>query len=266
MRPSWKITDAYRKRVAALRHSAAAAARQTWAAIDPQQLSSSYNPGMLALTLTVLQREGARLSGGYLKAFIDAELGLDTPLPLVDARQVGSARNGTDLRKTLDSPLVGVKTRIKNGADPRDALTVERASVVRIAGLAVDTAARDSLAKAMAASPHVVGWQRATSGACAACLAVANRSHDLTVDFPVHPNCSCVQEPIVDGAPPGGLRPTGREMFDAMPRSQQDDVLGPEIAQAVRDGRLAFEDVAQRVPMATEPDFITTTTASAVDA
>jgi hypothetical protein len=248
MRPSWKITDAYRKRVAALRHSAAAAARQTWAAIDPQQLSSSYNPGMLALTLTVLQREGARLSGGYLKAFIDAELGLDTPLPLVDARQVG------------------VKTRIKNGADPRDALTVERASVVRIAGLAVDTAARDSLAKAMAASPHVVGWQRATSGACAACLAVANRSHDLTVDFPVHPNCFCVREPIVDGAPPGGLRPTGREMFDAMPRSQQDDVLGPEIAQAVRDGRLAFEDVAQRVPMATEPDFITTTTASAVDA
>jgi hypothetical protein len=38
-------------------------------------------------------------------------------------------------------------------------------------------------------------------------------------------------------------RPTGKELFDSYTEAEQDAMLGPKVAQAVREGRVKFEDL-----------------------
>src|SRR5436190_1491591 len=51
-------------------------------------------------------------------------------------------------------------------------------------------------------------------------------------------------------------RPTGKQIFDSKTKEEQDAILGPTVAQAVRDGTVKFEDLTVVAPMETEPDFI----------
>lgn len=55
-------------------------------------------------------------------------------------------------------------------------------------------------------------------------------------------------------------RPTGEQRFAAMSTTEQDDQFGPEVAQALRDGKITLADLVTRTPMETEPDFITSAT------
>jgi hypothetical protein len=54
-----------------------------------------------------------------------------------------------------------------------------------------------------------------------------------------------------------GYRPTGEEMFAKMTKAEQDEVFGPDVAQALRDGKLQLSDVAhvQKGPKGT-PGFL----------
>jgi len=57
-------------------------------------------------------------------------------------------------------------------------------------------------------------------------------------------------------------RPSAQEMFNAMTEAEQDAMLGPEVADAVRAGRVALSDLVVKQPMKTEDDFIAQATAS----
>lgn len=195
---SLTITRRYQDAMIGLRRHAQSEARAAWAKVDPADLDGSYPIGMLELAVTVLQREAARLSAGYLHAFISSELRRPVGIPLVDARQVGRARNGSALREALRSPMIGVKVAIRDGKDVALALAEGGRALERIAGLATDTSARESLRLASDESPYVIGWRRAIRGTCGACMGAATGEiHTADGELHIHPNCECVAEPVV---------------------------------------------------------------------
>jgi hypothetical protein len=56
----------------------------------------------------------------------------------------------------------------------------------------------------------------------------------------------------------GGIpRPTGQEIFDAKSPAEQDAMLGPKAAEAVRTGEVGLEELVERSPLDTAPDYIT---------
>jgi hypothetical protein len=186
----------------ALRQRAKSEARKAWAQVDQANLDGTYPVGMLALSVSVLQRDAARLSAAYIQAFVSSELGRPIDVPLVDARQVGSARNGDELRKALRSPLIGVKVGIRDGKDVPAALAEGGRTLERIVGLATDTAAREALRLASDHSTHILGWRRAIRGTCGACMGAAtSEMHPADGELDIHPNCACVAEPVVKAEP-----------------------------------------------------------------
>lgn len=61
---------------------------------------------------------------------------------------------------------------------------------------------------------------------------------------------------VEEGSAEAHPRPTGRELFDSYSKAEQDKMLGPEIAQAVRDGKVKFEDLVVEVPLEAEQNYI----------
>jgi hypothetical protein len=54
-----------------------------------------------------------------------------------------------------------------------------------------------------------------------------------------------------------GARPTGAEIFNAKSPAEQDAMLGPKAAEAVRAGEVGLDDLVERSPLATQDDYIT---------
>lgn len=195
-RTSAQITERYRSRVLAIRQRAQREAESAWRRVDHRDLDGTWQPGLLALMVEAMQREAARASGAYLQTYLESELRMQLPQTVVDATMVGQARNGDSLRRQLDSPMLGVKHAIKQGASAPVALAAGLPALTRVVGLATDTAARTALTRAMAASPHVDGWRRAVKGTCGACIGAARqRPWPVGTPMGIHPNCQCVSEP-----------------------------------------------------------------------
>jgi hypothetical protein len=54
------------------------------------------------------------------------------------------------------------------------------------------------------------------------------------------------------------FRPTGIEIFNAKSPAEQDAMLGPKAAEAVRAGSVGLEELVQRSPLdSDQPDYIT---------
>jgi hypothetical protein len=57
---------------------------------------------------------------------------------------------------------------------------------------------------------------------------------------------------------PVPVRPTGQEIFDGKPPAEQDAMLGPKAAEAVRAGDVSLDELVQRSPLdSDQPDYIT---------
>ena len=160
----------------ALRNRGRAHARKTWAKVNPDNLDATYDPGALVLNVWALQREAARLSAGYLAAFVASETGEKPKLPLVIGAAAGETRTGSILAKAFRTPLIGVKLEIKDGKDVRQAVREGGKQLEKTVGLAIDDATREALRLASEQSPDVVGFQRAVKGTCEACMGLADGS------------------------------------------------------------------------------------------
>jgi hypothetical protein len=157
----------------------------------------------------------------------------------------------------LQSPLIATRTVLKAGGELSEALSAGLARLLRGVGLDVDQAGRFALLDTIERDPRFTGWTRAISGTCGACIA-ASGNH---ANFEVHPNCQCVPEPRVANVPDRFPRLTGKPLFDAMSSEHQNDALGPEAADLLRNGEIALADLVTRSPMATEDDYLTQTPA-----
>jgi hypothetical protein len=55
-----------------------------------------------------------------------------------------------------------------------------------------------------------------------------------------------------------GARPTGTEIFNSKTPAEQDAMLGPKAAEAVRAGEVGLDQLVERSPLdSDQPDFIT---------
>lgn len=122
----------------------------------------------------------------------------------------------------------------------------------RIAHDAAVGAWREAAQARMAQIPAVVGWRRiASPDACAACLALMDGSvHPIAEQMVVHTRDRCLAEPAVVGVNDRQwTHPTGEQIFKAKDRADQDALFagrgGHDKAQLIRDGHIAFSDLAR---------------------
>jgi hypothetical protein len=254
------ITDAYRDRLARLAERASTLTLQRWQQnVTLNRLESAH---ALWVTSTVAaleqaQRAGVNLTLAYLSAFIASETGQRAlEIPAYDASKViGVADTGLPLAEPLAKTLIGVKSLIKDGKAPGEALIETGTRAERLASSAVMAAPRAALQDQIDTNPSIVGWRRVTRGGCGACLAAAAHAY-AHEPMRVHAHCHCTQEPIVRDVPDLAPRATGPEIFARMTRAEQDQALGPVAAEAVRDGSVAWPDLIHTDPMTVGPDWI----------
>lgn len=66
-----------------------------------------------------------------------------------------------------------------------------------------------------------------------------------------------LQGVVREGTPADGVRLTGRQIFQAKSQSEQDEMLGPEAANAVRSGLIQLDDLKGESELAEGENFIT---------
>lgn len=257
-----RATDTYRALTFALRDRADHVTRSQWSLLDPADLDGTFATwlGLVAPALTELQRAGARLSAGYLTAFVAAELRA-RPTPggsSVASPYVGVSQAGKPLPDALRAGVITTKQAIGDGREASVALALGLQRVARNASEDVMHTVRATLDDAITSDERVAGWRRVTSGGCGACLAAATGAIQHTAEvLRVHPHCHCSKEPVVAHVEEAIHRPTGGEIFRAMPAEQQDQLLGPEKAHLVRSGDVPLHALVEHEPMAALPDQIT---------
>jgi len=251
-RLSFFLTDAYRDSLQGYQRSLQALTRSAWNRINPDDLDGTYPLPFLTAAVSSAQTRATQTSAAYLTAFLTSETGEPQP-PLALAPRVGQSRDGRPLREALTSPLIAIKAAYKDGRLNPMNIGLQRA--VRMVGLELDHAARTPLLLTLDQDERFDGWQRAVRGTCGACLGSAT-GPDGGLMFERHPNCQCVSEPRVSGVRDRYPRPTGAIIFAAMDDADQDAALGPQAAEAVRNG-LPLDTLVATSRQRTTQDFIT---------
>lgn len=256
-----RVTDGYRRRLAALRAGAENTSRSLWEQIDPEDLDGTY-PRWLEPTVqavTAAQNRSLTLSAGYLAAFITASTGRRTlPQKIDPAEFVGKSRDGRPLVEALTPPLWTVKLAIREGKSITEALSAGLNRAQRGIGMDTYTPAWAGLSAVMSSQGGVTGWRRVTSGnACGACLGAATGAIRATDDVPeVHGGCQCTAEPVLSGVRERVPRPTGQDTFNALTPDEQNARFGEEKAELIRGGT-PLSDLVAHSHMETEQNWIT---------
>jgi hypothetical protein len=258
------ITDRYRAQLARLTDLTRGSVTQAWQAIlDPADIAGSHDRWMQRALAVIegAQRVGITLTDAYIRAYLASELASRAIVqPVVQDPLVGQAAEGAG--RGLATALIGAKVAtliaIREGSDFPDALATGLARAERTTHRAVLAAPRMALHEHIKTDGRIIGWRRVTSGGCGACLGDATgaiRPDDSFID--VHDGCQCSSEPVVRNAPDRATRPTGSDIFQALPRAEQDQRLGPEAARQVRDGEIPLSALISFSPMQHMPDQLT---------
>jgi hypothetical protein len=243
---SLAVTERYRSGMVRLRQQGQREAKRIWNGVNPDDLDATFPLGQLELTVSTLQREAARLSSAYLSTFIASELGEPERPPALSVWD--KAFGGGDLREGLRSAVIKTKAAIGEGEDPRRATKAGRKVLVSDVGLFIDTAARESLRQGMEMDPRIEGWQRSITGTCGACsgdVAVEVSTQLPSIPLNIHPSCRCVTVPVLVGLPNAFPLLSGIEAFDRKNPAEQDEMLGPEVAEKVRQGEVMLADLVE---------------------
>lgn len=248
---SLRITNLYRNRLLTSRDSLQALATQRWPTID--QLDGTNWPERMAASVEQAQIAAVRATAAYISLYLSSETGKRQRGPQIDARALpGLSRDGRPLTESLRSPLIGVKAALKDGKTPEDALKIGLNRAARMVGVDYDAAHRTALSEAIKSDDRFDGSERSTRGTCGACAAFSG-----TPRMEIHAGCACVEQPRVAGALNRFPLPTGAAIFAAKTAAEQDEMLGPQAADAVRKGTVEITDLVEVSPLATADDFIT---------
>lgn len=113
---------------------------------------------------------------------------------------------------------------------------------------------RQALIDTIESDNRFKGFQRSVSGTCAACEALQGQGGP---HFEVHPGCECSPQPIVRGVPNRFPLPTAAQLFASKTKEQQDEAIGQEAADLIRDGKADLKDFVGHSQQETQPDFLT---------
>ena len=254
---SLRVTSAYRERLAGIQSRLARDVGGIWDAIDPADFSGTYDAARVARLIEAAQRRAAQTSSGYLSAFLSSELGRRTS-GLPTSIDTGETPAGRPLTAATFGVILGVKQKIGEGATVADALALGRVELLRLADVAAYRVARQTLTRGLTADDRFTGWRRAVRGTCGACLGAATGSlASPGEEIETHPGCQCVQEPQVRGVAQRFHRPSGATIFAAYSVARQNELLGEEKAQLVRDGHYELADLIDHSPIEHGPDILT---------
>lgn len=249
-----RMTDGYRLRLIQSRRGAVLAVSRLWT-LQEGDLQGSFAAwlGRSVLLAAAVQASSARLSDAYAAAYTAAELGEDVaPLGIDVERLAGRTADGRLLRDQLASALVAVKSALADRRTFEAASSAGRARALRSVSVEIDSAADRALDEALDRQPKIRGWRRVSSSrACGACLgSVTGAVQKTNTVLLRHPHCRCTKEPVVEGVKETLRRPTGRELFDRMPKTEQDELFvgrgGEAKAELVRSGRVELGDLVSK--------------------
>lgn len=250
------VTDAYRGQLVELRDDVARVVAGAWAAqVTLDDLSGSGRRWVAAAVAVIgaAQVEAARLTAGYLAAFVAAELDEPPVVRAADWRsRAGRTTDGRAIGLVLSGSVVAVKRALAQRRPKVAALAAGQARALRVARTEPMDAARASFDELTAGDQRIAGWRRVTSSnPCGACLGAATGAIQRTARvLHVHPACRCTKEPVVAGVRERVNRPTGQEMWDAMSPGEQDALFagtgGPAKAELIRAGKAALADLVER--------------------
>ena len=240
---SFAITDAYRRRLFALREQVQGAA--------PGVFDS---PERLAAMVETAQKASLRLTSAYLAAFLASETGKPVRDIAIDTRAYsGSTADGQPLAEGMRSPLIGYFTALKQGSPVEEARAIGIDRAKRQVGMNYDAAHRKALSEAIKADERFSGSQRAVRGTCGACAAFSGTPH-----MQIHPDCHCVEMPTVAGVKSTIALPTGTEIFNSKTPEEQDAMVGPDVAERLRKGEIRMDDLVATSHLDSDaPNFIT---------
>lgn len=111
-RLSLNLTTAYRQRLDLARDRLQRLAEERWPSLD--DFDGSDWPRRMAGLVAQAQTEAIRASAGYLGTYLTLELGKRSSAPAIDSRTfAGKSRDGRPLAESLESPIIGVRTALK---------------------------------------------------------------------------------------------------------------------------------------------------------
>jgi len=251
-RLSQGLTSAYRQRLDVFRVHLERSAVARWPTLDG--LGGSDWVERTAAEVQQAQVGALRATAGYLTAFLSSEVGRRVSGPPIEsAAYAGLSADGKTLVESLQSPIIGIRAKLKEGASPADALAFGLDRAKRQVGMDFDAAHRRALLETIDADERFEGQQRVTSGTCGACLALSG-----TPTTAVHPGCKCVSQPRVSGVHDLFPVPTGTELFETKNEAEQDEALGPKAAALVRAGLIELQDLVEHEELnSDQPGFIT---------
>lgn len=192
------VTDAYRRRIVALRD---ATAEQI--AVLLAQIDLDVTPASLALQLDRWRRRAERATQGaaeraadqsiaYLSTYLVASGASPVSVPLAPV-VIGAPALATGRSALL--------WRLGQGAGRPVAVATATAMARRATRDVIGQSANRTLAEGIRREPQIDGWHRATSGTC--CRRCADlsgtRYRDRDAFDPAHPACRCSPEPTVLG-------------------------------------------------------------------
>jgi len=220
--------------VASLRVVAEQRAARTAAAADAQVLIGEAGGAPVAVRLGMLERDAVRNAVGFASdgsplQSLFGESGVRVA-ERVTGELVASVAEGAHPR------VIAARVRRVFGGDLARALTIARTETLR-------TYRETTRETYMAHSDVLSGWywQAALSlRTCAMCLSMHGRVFPVGVRMVSHPNCRCVQVPLVRDAE---LPETGAEWFARQESGLQKSVLGRGKYRAFKEGKMQLSDL-----------------------
>lgn len=222
----------------AVQAAALLAMRRAWSRVDPDDIGRSWAIQSIAAAAVFsgYQAAAAERGADYIGDAL-AEQGIDVdPAGRVNSEAfAGVASDGRPLAGLLYAPATVALTRIRSGLAPAAALRSARNNLDRIVRTQIADAGRGAASVGIAARPGVGYVRMLNPPSCAACVQLAGRYYRYNEGFQRHPKCDCVHVPARE-AGAADLTTDPNAYFDSLSHEEQDELMGAEAAQAVRDG------------------------------
>jgi hypothetical protein len=191
------------------------------------------------------QSSTVALADAYVSGSARAELGERVALK-PDPEAIGSTWDGRALESGLGASIAKVWHARALGRPLEKALAFGRFSAERFAFTETLDAGRQELTTKIRELPEIEGWRWRSRGTCSACMSADDGRIRGEGFIRPHPYCRCVPEPVFRGRRQIG-RPTGPQRFERLSPAEQNEAVGEEVAQLLRENRVDWGDVVKVV-------------------
>lgn len=156
--------------------------------------------------------DGVKIQAGRLQAAYYAEMALltnqaFTPVAVTAATVSSGALRGVGLDEVYRRPFVTLYTALSQGKTVTEAVAEGAARAFSLGSTDVKLSTTHSGRAVRGNNNNIVGYRRVLSGGknCALCVIASTQRYTVTELQPIHPGCSCGEEPIYGDFDPGRI-------------------------------------------------------------